>query len=147
MNKCSRIILLVALGITLGACAVQSQADDVDQKASLADDGQIFADQPEAGMTVTSKVLVSGHARGDLFFEAVLPVDVVDEGDNIVGEGAVRAEGDWMTQEFVPFQGEIAFTLPDGVSSAAGAVVFLLQDMSGLSEDVILFSVPVTLSR
>lgn len=147
MNERFGTILPIFITILLGACVVQSQADDVDQNANFADDGQIVVDRPKVDTIVTSPVILSGEARGSLFLEAVLAVDVVDEEGNVVGKGAIRAEGDWMTDDFVPFQGKIAFDLPDGVSNSAGAIAFIQEDISGGGADKVLFSVPVMLNK
>lgn len=53
---------------------------------------------------------LTGKARGNWFFEASFPVQVLDSSANILASGFVSAKGDWMTTEFVPFAGALTFT-------------------------------------
>src|SRR6185436_9671606 len=58
------------------------------------------------------KVEVSGMARGNWYFEASFPVEVVDADGTSLGKGPVQAKEDWMTTNYVPFQGTVTFSTP-----------------------------------
>jgi membrane-bound inhibitor of C-type lysozyme len=95
----------------------------------------IRVDEPAPGDVVGDPVLVSGEARGYWFFEATAPVVVTNWDGLIIGEGYITAEGDWMTEEFVPFAGTIEYELPADSYSATGTVIFKRANPSGLSEN------------
>ncbi|MCB9816744.1 Gmad2 immunoglobulin-like domain-containing protein [Candidatus Nomurabacteria bacterium] len=104
----------------------------------------VFTPQPQAA--VSSPVSLSGEARGYWFFEASAPVVVVDWDGRIIGEGYVTAEGEWMTEDFVPFSGTIDYTLPVDSYSASGTIIFHKDNPSGLPEHDAAFEVPVLLN-
>ncbi|MBU2101387.1 Gmad2 immunoglobulin-like domain-containing protein [Patescibacteria group bacterium] len=72
----------------------------------------IIVNLPKAGGVITSPLTISGEARGYWFFEATAPVVLVDWDGLIIAEGYIQAEGDWMTEEFVPFTGTLEFEKP-----------------------------------
>lgn len=90
---------------------------------------------------VSSPVVVTGRARGNWYFEASFPVQVLDQDGTVLGTGIAQAQGEWMTTEFVPFRGEIIFTKP---KSKSGFLVFRKDNPSGLSEYDDSLNVPVT---
>ena len=68
---------------------------------------------PNPYQVIESPLEVSGRARGVWFFEASFPLVLVDWDGRIIAEGYASAEGEWMTEEFVPFRGTIEFETPD----------------------------------
>lgn len=87
---------------------------------------------PEAYSKISSPVKVSGRARGFWFFEASFPIKIIDENGNILGAGIAQvADGDWMTENFVSFQGEIAFV---NTTTTKGFLIFEKDNPSGLPE-------------
>lgn len=103
----------------------------------------IIVNAPKDGQVVASPLMLSGSARGFWFFEATAPVVVVDWDGRIVGESYIEATGEWMTEEFVPFEGTISFTLPDDSYSASGTLIFQRANPSGLPEHDQAVEVPV----
>jgi hypothetical protein len=83
---------------------------------------------------------VSGEARGFWFFEASFPVSLVDEKGKSLGEKFATADGDWMTEKYVPFSGEINFTV---ATDTLGFVVFRKDNPSGDPERDAEVRVPV----
>ncbi len=53
---------------------------------------------------------LTGRARGNWYFEASFPVQIVDRHNNVLASGFASAQGDWMTTEFVPFSSALTFT-------------------------------------
>jgi hypothetical protein len=51
----------------------------------------------------TSPITISGTARGNWFFEGSFPISIVNWDGLIIGEGIAQAQGEWMTENFVPF--------------------------------------------
>lgn len=64
---------------------------------------------PLAGDTVTSPLVVEGEAKGTWFFEANLPLKLIDSNNNIIAEGYAVAQENWMSEDYVPFVGSINF--------------------------------------
>ncbi|MDA8596863.1 Gmad2 immunoglobulin-like domain-containing protein [Candidatus Pacebacteria bacterium] len=97
--------------------------------------------------TVTNPAVLTGEARGQWFFEASAPVVIVDWDGRIIGEGFVTADGNWMTEEFVPFTGSVQYELPADSYSTDGTVIFQRSNPSGLPENDAALEIPVTLTR
>jgi hypothetical protein len=95
----------------------------------------IQVQSPQVGDEVMSPVAVSGQARGYWFFEATAPVSVTNWDGLIIGEGYIEADGDWMTEDFVPFSGSISYTQEPSPYSATGTIIFHRANPSGLPEN------------
>jgi hypothetical protein len=61
------------------------------------------------GQEVKSPLSIEGEAKGNWFFEASFPIKILDEQGNVLGNSFAAAQSDWMTEDFVPFKGEISF--------------------------------------
>lgn len=72
----------------------------------------IVVDSPKPGETVGQVISVSGSARGYWFFEASFPIELLDMSGTVIGQGVAQAEGEWMTEEFVPFKARIELPTP-----------------------------------
>ncbi len=59
---------------------------------------------PRPHQTVNTPFLVQGEARGFWYFEATFPVKLIDEEDNMIWQHYAQAQGEWMTEDFVPFE-------------------------------------------
>lgn len=95
---------------------------------------------PDAHAVVQSPLHVTGDARGTWYFEAVFPVRVLDANGQELGVIAVHSVGDWMTEDFVPFAGDVTFRTP---TTATGTVVFEQDNPSGLPENADELRIPV----
>lgn len=102
----------------------------------------IHLESPRPGDVVTSPLTVKGEARGYWFFEASFPVSVVNWDGLIIGQGIATANGDWMTEEFVPFTAEITFDKPD-LYPERGALILRKDNPSGLPEHDDALEVPI----
>lgn len=122
---------------------VQAQ---IDAKADL-----IKVSSPAGMSVVTTPLKLTGEARGGWFFEAVAPVTVVNWDGEIIAEGFVTADENWMTPEFVPFSGEIAFVSPykagDPDFMKRGTVIFKKDNPSGLPENDDAVEIPILFSN
>ncbi len=86
---------------------------------------------PEAESLVTSPLPVTGEARGTWYFEASFPVRIEDANGKMLGQVPAQAQGEWMTESFVPF----VATLPFATSTTATGFLVLQKDNpSGLPE-------------
>lgn len=89
---------------------------------------------PQESQTISSPLNISGEARGTWFFEATFPIVLTDWDGLIIAEGFATAQGDWMTEEFVPFTAELTFTSNTAVSNR-GSLILQKSNPSGLTEN------------
>ena len=129
------LIVIVVMGLVLGAVVVLRPDEELAPTIQYVntDRDEIVPTLPLIGQRVTSPLVVEGRARGSWYFEASAPMMLVDWDGRILAEGYVQAQGDWMTEEFVPFQGIITFSVPDGFADR-GALVLRADNPSGLPE-------------
>lgn len=99
---------------------------------------------PKANEIIQNPLVVKGFARGVWYFEASFPVKIIDASGKIIGRGIAQAEGDWMTEKFVPFSGTISFIAKEGEK---GEVVFEKDNPSGLPEHADELRVPVIFGK
>ncbi|MFA5830588.1 MAG: GerMN domain-containing protein [Candidatus Paceibacterota bacterium] len=95
---------------------------------------------PKKGETIQSPFTVRGSAKGTWYFEASFPIKVVDSNGKLIGRGVAQAEGDWMTEQLVPFSGTILFS---GKEGEKGEMIFEKDNPSGLPENADELRVPV----
>ena len=86
---------------------------------------------PEINDTITTPLEIAGEARGSWYFEAVFPIVLLDNAGTEIARTSAWAQGDWMTEDFVPFFARLEFTKP---VSETGAVVLQKDNPSGLPE-------------
>lgn len=99
---------------------------------------------PRQNSEISSPLHVTGSAKGTWFFEASFPVQVYDSDLKLLGYGIVSAKDDWMTENFVPFSGDISF---EDSKISSGWVRFKKDNPSGLAENDASFDVPVVFSK
>lgn len=92
---------------------------------------QIVLDNPAEGEIVESPINISGQARGGWFFEATFPVRLEDENGNIIAQSYVQTDKEWMTQDFVPFFGDLEYEIDRAID---GFLILEKANPSGLPE-------------
>lgn len=128
------------------ACPPVPQTDDTGtgtRDTTVLND-QIRVSTPLPQEKVSSPLTVKGTARGTWFFEASFPVTIVDWDGRIIGEGVATAEGNWMTEDFVPYTALISFDLPSTTPYARGALILKKDNPSGLPEKDDALEIPIT---
>lgn len=103
--------------------------------------GDIRVELPKTDEAITSPLTIKGSARGIWFFEASAPVSLTDWDGKIIAEGHITAQGEWMTENFVPFTGELTFTKPS--YGERGTLILKKDNPSGLPEFDDAIEVPV----
>lgn len=98
----------------------------------------------EADQRVTSPLELTGEARGIWFFEANFPIEIVDANGEQVAESFATAEGEWMTEDFVPFTATITFENPE---TSEGTLIFHRANPSGLPENADRVELPVRFNQ
>lgn len=79
----------------------------IDEKAEF-----ITLTTPVPNGVITSPLLLQGQARGYWFFEASFPIVLTNWDGLIIAEGYATADGEWMTENFVPFTATLEFVNP-----------------------------------
>lgn len=92
---------------------------------------ELIVTSPQNGkdVKISSPLTVAGSARGKWYFEGSFPVSIRTSTGKVIGEGSVKAQGDWMTTELVPFNGTITFT-PQPAGSR-GVLILKIANPSG----------------
>lgn len=111
-----------------------------DQPDSAEIPNLIVVDRPLIGEQVTSPLTVIGDARGSWYFEATAPMRLEDANGNVLAQHFVTAQGEWMTENFVPFEGTLTFTAPQTTS---GTLILEKSNPSGLTENANELRIPV----
>jgi len=161
----NKIILLIILVIIIGALAwkffiLPDNKITCTLEAKLCSDGSyasrilpncdfapcpgekegILISSPKKNEKITSILEIKGEARGTWFFEAQFNALLLDDHGNKLGEAILTAKSDWMTEDFVSFEGELDF-IPS--STSLGTLKFLSANPSGLLEHQKIFEMKV----
>ncbi len=87
---------------------------------------------PTGETAIESPLVITGEARGYWFFEATFPIVLTNWDGLIIAEGYATADGEWMTEDFVPFTAELTFTKPE--YGERGSFILQKSNASGLPE-------------
>lgn len=94
---------------------------------------------PEPQETISQPLTITGEARGYWFFEGDFPVILTDWDGRIIAEHYATANGDWMTEEFVPFSATVEYENPYEAGSPdfmrQGTLILKRDNPSGLPEN------------
>jgi hypothetical protein len=105
----------------------------------------IQVENPSPGQAVLSPLFVIGKARGSWFFEGSFPVVLVNWDGRIIAEGQAKAQGEWMTGDFVPFRAELSFDKNQLYSR--GNLILKKDNPSGLSQNEDSLEIPITFAK
>jgi len=95
---------------------------------------------PQANEKISSPLLITGEARGFWFFEATFPLKLLDDQGNIIVQHYAQVKGDWMTEDFVPFESELVFEAP---TTQKGWLVLEKDNPSSLPENADELRIPI----
>lgn len=141
--------LLVATSVSLAACApmggsggASSSSSSVSSVSSqpYADMIQVDSPAPNAAVSKSQPLVVTGRAVGPWYFEASFPVKLLDSNGNVLAQGPAQAQSDWMTTDFVPFVITLNFTTTD----TSGTLVLQNDNPSGEPANAKSISIPLT---
>ncbi len=99
----------------------------------------MVVDSPAVDAVVTSPLTVTGKATGAWFFEASFPVRLIDDRAVEIATGHAEAQGDWMTEDLVPFTASLTFT----TTAKTGTLVLQKDNPSGMPENDKSMAIPV----
>ncbi len=99
----------------------------------------VIIDSPAPNAVVTSPLTVTGKARGTWYFEASFPVRLLDDIGNELAIAPATAQGEWMTEDYVPF----SVTLEFETTVLTGTLELQKDNPSGMPENDESVSIPV----
>jgi hypothetical protein len=117
-----------------------AQAPTSGEEQASSSEAAVRVSSPIADAVVSSPLVIAGEARGTWYFEATFPVSLLDADGKPVVSSYAQAQGEWMTEQFVPFKTELTFTAP---ASETGTLVLEKANPSGLPEHAGELRVPV----
>lgn len=97
-------------------------------------------EKPLPNAEVKSPLSIKGKARGTWYFEGSFSILLEDSKGNILDTAIAEAEGNWMTESFVPFSAEMIFDAPD---DERGYLIFRKANPSGLEKNARAYNLPV----
>ncbi|MGC9046925.1 MAG: GerMN domain-containing protein, partial [Minisyncoccia bacterium] len=103
-------------------------------------DNDIVVNFPHENEKIKSPLIINGRARGNWFFEAEFGAKLYDQNNNLLGQTILRAKNDWMTEDFVDFEGVMNFQKPE---TKYGKLMFLSANPSGISEYQKIYFLPI----
>ena len=109
-------------------CMANGETFTADETATV---DTILIASPVEDMVVASTLEVTGSAQGFWYFEGEFQIYIYDDNNEELGIGYVTAQGDWMTEGYVPFTGQLTF---ENSTTPGGRVVFRQSDPSGMQE-------------
>jgi hypothetical protein len=101
----------------------------------------ITVSTPLPNTKVTSPLHLTGSARGMWYFEASFPVKLVDANGNMLAQTPAQAQGEWMTENFVPFTATLTWAT---TTTSTGTLIFMRDNPSGSPENDAQIEIPVT---
>jgi len=132
------VIAIAAIAWTVFLRAPAANRPVPDQNGT--EEAPVLLFKPRMNESVSSPLTLSGEARGTWFFEASFPVRMLDANGRELGVVPVQAQGDWMTEDYVPFEGVLEFKTP---ATETGTLVLEKDNPSGLAEHAAEMYVPI----
>ncbi|MCX6745719.1 MAG: GerMN domain-containing protein [Candidatus Parcubacteria bacterium] len=102
----------------------------------------VIVTKPAANSEITSPLEITGQATGGWYFEAVLPIKLLDASGKEIAQTQAQAQGEWTTPELVPFKATLKFSVD---KDQAGTLIIMNDNPSGLAQNQKEFKVPVIL--
>lgn len=90
---------------------------------------------------ITSPITLTGRARGPWYFEASFPIELRDSNNTLLATAIAQAQGDWMTENWVPFTAPLSF--PAQPAGSTGTLVLKKDNPSGEPQNDASLVVPV----
>lgn len=134
------ILAFVLLLAAAGAIWFLQGGDDTPASDGAATDPRVRVSSPRANALAASPMAVRGEARGQWYFEGDFPVRLLDGNGREIAHEIARADGEWMTDQFVPFGVRLTFEEPP---TGTGLLVLDRSNPSGLAENAALAAIPV----
>lgn len=99
---------------------------------------------PQPYETLSSPIIITGEARGNWFFEATFPIKLINEKGETLIQHYAEAQGEWMTENFVPFKAQLNFKID---KSQKAFLVLVKSNPSALPKNDDEIRIPVILKE
>jgi hypothetical protein len=96
---------------------------------------------PQAKQIVSSPLSITGSAKGNWYFEGSFPVKLYDANNKLIAQTAAKAQGNWMTENFVNFTATLKFAHP---LTNSGKLILEKDNPSGDSQKDEKIEIPVS---
>lgn len=115
----------------------------------------IHVNTPKPNDVISSPLQITGEARGTWFFEGQFPVELripSKPPQSVVARGIAHAQGEWTTENFVPFTATLTFDNPTGFDEVLNPEHSLILELkkdnpSGLPQNDASFDISVILKK
>ncbi len=119
-----------------------------DVKAQIDAKGDLITlTEPHPLEVVVNPLEIRGLARGNWYFEGSFPVILVNWDGLIIAEGVAKADGEWMTTDFVPYKAKLDFVSPVKADTpdfmVNGTLILKKDNPSGLPENDDTLEIPI----
>lgn len=111
--------------------SIPAPSESVSKKQDKPTSNLIKITNPLPGQVIDSPLKIEGIARGYWFFEANFGIELTDENYQQITETYATALGEWMTEDWVPFENTLSFSKP---TTKTGYLIFHKANPSGLEE-------------
>ncbi|MDO8581959.1 MAG: GerMN domain-containing protein [bacterium] len=138
------VIVVLGVGIVVVRLSKNTPVVNALSESKTTEESPVRISTLKAGDTIESPLLIEGVARGTWFFEASFPVRLVDADGKTLALEPVQAEGEWMTENFVPFHKTLRFQVE---KEGPGTLVFEKDNPSGLPKNDDAVRIPVQLKK
>lgn len=108
----------------------QSFTQDIGNELEMND--IIRSQNPRPNQKITSPLQITGEARGNWFFEASFPAELIDANGKQIALQPIMTTEEWMTSDFVPYKGTLTFAKP---STPTGILILRRDNPSGLPQN------------
>jgi hypothetical protein len=105
---------------------------------------EIIILSPRPGETVKRNLTISGQAKGQWFFEGQFSAELLNDKGESLGQTAVKATAEWMTEDFVPFEATMNISKSE---SHNGNLYLRNANPSGLPENEKEIRIPVNIEN
>lgn len=100
---------------------------------------EIMVINPKQNEVVTSPLKIQGSVVGSWFFEASLPIKLVDSENKLIASGVAKPDADPLTEKPIPFSASLDFS----TTATSGYLIISNDNPSGLPEYSKSISLPV----
>lgn len=100
----------------------------------------IQVESPRPNTEISNPLIIKGKARGTWFFEGSFPIKLLDDKNTVIGNTIAKADGEWMTNDFVPFTASLTFSAS---GAKKGKLILQKDNPSGLPENEDFLEIPL----
>jgi len=135
------IVVVIVIAFVFSLLKPSEENVNMEKQVFPSKDDLIVVESLIDNQKISSPLTITGKARGNWYFEGSFPIILTDWDGLIIAEGYATAQGEWMTEEYVPFSGTIGFTKPE--YGGNGFLILRKDNPSGLPENDNALEIPI----